>query len=79
MPSEVLKKHVWVSTGGFFETPSFRAALNAFGVDRMLYSVDYPYGSLERGRTFLEKLPVDDETLAKIAHQNADDLLKLVV
>ena len=77
LPSRVLKEHVWVSTGGFFTLPSFLAALEAFGADRMLYSVDYPYGSLEKGRAFLEQLPVNTDVLAKITHKNADALLKL--
>lgn len=77
MPSEILRRHVWVSTSGFFMVPSFMATLDAFGADRILYSVDYPFGSLERGRTFLEQLPVDAATLAKITHENADSLLKL--
>ncbi len=77
IPSEILRKHIWVSTSGFFFLPSFMATLDAFGTDRILYSVDYPFGSLERGRAFLEELPIDTETLAKIAHGNADKLLKL--
>ena len=77
VPSEILRRHVWVSVGGFFIMPSFMAALDAFGADRLLYSVDYPFGSLERGRAFLEQLPIDAETLAKITHGNADRLLKL--
>ncbi len=79
IPSEILRKHIWVSTSGFFFLPSFVATLDAFGADRLLYSVDYPFGSLERGRAFLEEIAVDAETLAKIAHRNADQLLKLVV
>lgn len=78
IPSQLIRKHVWVSTGGFFYLPSFMAALDAFGPDRMLYSVDYPFGSLENGRAFLEGLPVDTDTLAKLTHQNADKLLKLL-
>lgn len=77
LPSEILRKHVWVSTSGFFMVPSFLAALDAFGADRILYSVDYPFGSLEGGRAFLEQLPVNADTLAKITHGNADSLLKL--
>jgi uncharacterized protein len=77
LPSEILRRHVWVSTGGLFFLPSFMAALDAFGPDRMLYSVDYPFGSLESGRAFLEQLPLDAETLAKMTHKNADALLKL--
>jgi predicted TIM-barrel fold metal-dependent hydrolase len=79
VPSELLRKHVWVSTGGFFFLPSFMATLDAFGADRVLYSVDYPFGSLEGGRDVLEKLPVDNDTFFKIAHGNADRLLKLNV
>jgi predicted TIM-barrel fold metal-dependent hydrolase len=77
LPSEILRQHVWVGPSGFYFLPSFMAALDAFGPDRILFSVDYPFGSLEAGRKFLEELPVDAETLAKIAHGNADRLLKL--
>ena len=77
VPSEILRRQVWVSFGGFFALPSFMATLDAFGVDRVLYSVDYPFGSLERGRAFLESLPLEPKDLAKIAHRNADQLLKL--
>jgi uncharacterized protein len=68
IPSEILRKHVWVSASGFFFLPSLMAALDAFGAERLLYSVDFPFGSLEKGRPFLEELPVGDEILAKIAH-----------
>jgi predicted TIM-barrel fold metal-dependent hydrolase len=77
LPSDILRQHVWVSTGGFFFLPSFTAALDAFGPERLLYSVDYPFGSLEGGRSFLESLPVDADTLSKLTHENADRLLKL--
>ncbi len=77
VPSELLRKHVWVSMSGFYFLPSFLATLDAFGGDRLLYSVDYPFGSLDRGRKFLEDLPVADDVLAKIAHGNADQLLRL--
>ncbi len=79
VPSEVLRRHLWVSMSGFFVMPSFMAALDAFGADRLLYSVDYPFGSLSQGRAFLDQLPVDGPTLAKIAHVNADQLFKLDV
>jgi uncharacterized protein len=79
VPSQILRQHVWVSTSGFFFLPSFMAALDAFGANRLLYSVDFPFGSLDGGRAFLEQLPIDAETLEKIAHGNADDLLKLVL
>jgi predicted TIM-barrel fold metal-dependent hydrolase len=52
-------------------------ALAVFGADRVLFSIDYPYSSNQQGRTFLDsvKLPAGD--LEKLAHGNADQLLKL--
>ena len=77
MPSEILRRQVWVSFGGFFLLSSFMATLDAFGIDRILYSVDYPFGSPERGRAFLESLPLEPKDLAKVTHRSADQLLKL--
>jgi hypothetical protein len=49
-----------------------------FGVDRILFSVDYPFSPNLAGRRFLDALPVSPADRAKIAHGNADALLKLV-
>ena len=77
IPSEILREHVWVSMSGFYFLPSFMAALDAFGADRIVFSSDYPWGSPRAGRTFLEQLPVDQDVLEKIAHGNADALLHI--
>ena len=77
LPSEVLRKHVHVTMGGFFMEPSFMATLDAFGADRIMFSVDYPFGDPKKGVAFLENLPLSSENRAKIAHQNADRLFKL--
>ncbi len=77
LPSEVLRKHVHVTMGGFFMKPSFMAALDAFGPDRIMFSVDYPFGNPKKGVAFLDSLPLSPEDTAKIAHLNADRLFKL--
>lgn len=64
VPGQVLRDNVWVSMSGFFMMPSFMATLDAFGIDRIIYSVDYPFGSLEHGRAVLETLPVSADDLA---------------
>jgi predicted TIM-barrel fold metal-dependent hydrolase len=53
------------------------ATLEAFGADRIMFSVDYPFGDPKQGVTFLESLSLSSEDKAKIAHQNADRLFKL--
>lgn len=75
--SETILDHVVVTISGFFTLPPFLAALLAFGPDRILFSVDYPYASDLAGRAFLNALPIPPSDKHKIAHGNADRILKL--
>lgn len=45
------------------------------GIDRIVFTADYPFGSMSAGRQFLEQMP--NNTADKIAHLNAERLLKL--
>lgn len=76
--SETLKNNVWITTSGLFTQSPFQLALETFGVDRILFSVDYPYSPNKAGKKFLEEMKVSDEDKEKIAHGNADKLLKLI-
>ena len=42
-----------------------------------MYSVDYPYLTNTGARRFLEALPISRDDQAKIAHGNAEALLRL--
>jgi predicted TIM-barrel fold metal-dependent hydrolase len=68
---------VWLTTSGIFTEPPFLAALLTFGIDRIMFSVDYPYASNAKGRAFLDRLSLAPADMAKLTHQNADALLKL--
>ncbi len=75
--TQTILEQVWITTSGFFTLPPFLAALMTFGTDRILFSVDYPFVSNMAGRKFLDELPVSATDREKIAHGNADRLLKL--
>jgi predicted TIM-barrel fold metal-dependent hydrolase len=75
--SQTILDHVTITTAGFFTQPPFLAALLTFGADRILFSVDYPFSKNDAARKFLDDLPVSSDDKAKIAHGNADRLLKL--
>ena len=47
------------------------------GVDRIMFSADYPYGSMAEGSAFLDQLPVSPADKERIAHRNAERLLRL--
>jgi predicted TIM-barrel fold metal-dependent hydrolase len=76
---QTILDQVWITTSGFFTMAPFMAALMSFGADRILFSVDYPFASNARARAFLDTLPVSPADRAKIAHGNADRLLRLPV
>ncbi|MGA2395125.1 MAG: amidohydrolase family protein [Candidatus Lustribacter sp.] len=75
--SQTILDHVTITTSGFFTVPPFLAALLTFGADRILFSVDYPFADNDDARAFLDTLPVTPDDKVKIAHGNADRLLKL--
>ena len=76
-PSEILLEHLSITISGFLILPSFLTTLETFGVERMMYSVDYPFGSLESSRAFFDELPLGLADRDKIAHANAERLLNL--
>ena len=66
-----------ITTSGYFTLPPLLCALMVFGADRMLFAVDYPFSSNTVGRAFLENAPITPADLEKIAHTNAERLLKI--
>lgn len=75
--SRTITDHVWVTTSGIFTEPPFLSALLTFGIDRLMFSVDYPYASNAKGRSFLDRISLAPTDMAKLTHRNADTLLKL--
>jgi uncharacterized protein len=75
--SRTIFDQVWITTSGIFTEPPFIAALETFGIDRIMFSVDYPYAPNANGRAFLDRLSISPADMAKLTHGNADALLKL--
>lgn len=75
--SEYFHDHFHITTSGYFTLPPLLCALEVVGADRILFSIDYPFSSTDTGRRFLDSLPFSPADLGKIAHQNAERLLKI--
>lgn len=78
---DVWARDIWVTTSGMFTMAPMACLLKTTALDRILYSVDYPYSATEQGRDFLELLResgmVSKEELKMIACENAKSLLKI--
>ena len=77
LPSKTIVDQVWITTSGIFSQPPFIAALQTFGIDRIMFSVDYPFAPDARGRDFLNEVALAPADMVKLCHGNADALLKL--
>lgn len=73
--SSYLRENVHYTFSGFNFTPTFLDLMLRVGIDRILFSADYPYGSMAQARGFLDGLPVSEGDREKIAHGNAERLL----
>jgi uncharacterized protein len=49
--------------------------VNTVGIDRVLFTTDYPYGDMKAARQFLDQMPINVNDKKKIAHLNAERLL----
>jgi uncharacterized protein len=74
---QTYREHVYVSPSGMLTLPHFQFIHAPMGAQRILYSIDYPYQSLDGARTFIERLPIGDADKALIAHGNAERLFGL--
>src|ERR1041385_2062270 len=71
-PSRAILDQVWITTSGIFSQPPFIAALQTFGIDRIMFSIDYPFAPNAKGRKFLDEVPLSPADMAKLTHGNAD-------
>jgi uncharacterized protein len=72
-----LRENVHYTFGGFNFAATFLNLLLEVGVERIMFSVDHPYGSMAEARAFLQHLPVSAADRERIAHGNAEKLLGL--
>jgi uncharacterized protein len=75
--SAYLRENVHYTFSGFNWTPAFLDLLLQVGSDRIMFSTDHPYASMTEARTFLEELPASPADKERIAHGNAERLLRL--
>ncbi len=74
---EQFSRHFSITTSGNFSTPALLCSMQELGVDRILFSVDWPFVQNAPGTRWLNELQLSAEDKAKIASGNAKRLLKI--
>ena len=75
--AETLRRNLYLTTSGYnFDAPLL-CALAAFGVDRVMFSVDHPFGEQRAGHRLPAVRAGGAGDREKIAHGNAEALLRI--
>lgn len=80
---QVYDENLWITTSGVWSINPMACLLRNTKIERILYSVDYPFAKNESGLEFMEELEksglVTKEQFEMIGYKNAQDLLKVKV
>jgi len=70
-------QHFYITTSGNFSTPALLCSMMELGVDRILFSVDWPFVQNVPGTKWIHELQLSTEDKSKILSGNARRLLKM--
>ena len=69
--------HFSVTTSGFFSNPALLCCVQELGIDRILFSVDWPFVKNTVATTWVKTVPLCHEDQVKLLSGNAKRLLKM--
>jgi predicted TIM-barrel fold metal-dependent hydrolase len=75
--TQYLLENLYVTTSGFFRTQALNATIAEIGEDRVLFSTDYPYESMQEAAVWFDNAAINDNTREKIGRTNAEHLFGL--
>ena len=75
--SATYRDQVWVGPSGMLDMPHFMFVREVVGIDRLVFSIDYPNLTLNGARNWLAKLPISNSEKEAFAFRNAQTLLHL--
>jgi 2,3-dihydroxybenzoate decarboxylase len=71
-------KHFYITTSGFFSSIALDCCIQEIGLERIMFSVDYPYVDNKPGTDWaLHELKMSDADRASLLSGNAKRILKL--
>ena len=76
-PGDCFRKHFWITTSGVCDNAALQCSIDSLGIDRVMFSTDYPYEDIELAGNWIEQAPISNTIRQKIYRDNAQHLLKL--
>jgi 2,3-dihydroxybenzoate decarboxylase len=77
LPSEYFGTNIAITTTGVFSHAALIAAIQAVGIDNVMFSIDYPFEPTGKAADFIRSAPLAPADKEKVAHANAERILQL--
>jgi 2,3-dihydroxybenzoate decarboxylase len=77
LPSEYFGTNIAITTTGVFSHAALIAAIEAVGIDSVMFSIDYPFETSKKAVDFMLAAPLAPGDKEKVAHANAERILRL--
>jgi 2,3-dihydroxybenzoate decarboxylase len=71
------RKHFHLTTSGNFDTAALVNAISVMGVDRVMFSVDWPFEDVGEGAQWIDTARIDEADRIKVGRTNAINLFRL--
>jgi len=75
--ADYYRQHFWLTTSGAFSDAALTCSIAEMGIERVLFSVDWPFQRNLAGKQWMDAAPVSAQQRALIFGGNAAKLLKL--
>jgi 2,3-dihydroxybenzoate decarboxylase len=76
-PSQYIRENIVVTLSGMFSAEPLNCTIAALGAERVMFSADYPFESIDEAAEFIDTVPLDEKVRGDIAYNNAARLLRL--
>ena len=74
---DTFSEHFWITTSGNFSDPAMLCCIQEMGVERIIFSIDYPFVDNPPGTEWMERLSLSRDDKKKILNENVRKILKV--
>lgn len=75
--NEYLRRNFYITTSGWFSDDALKYVINKVGIDRIMFSIDYPYEKQNIACEWIDNIDLPFKDKEKIAYKNAKRILKI--
>jgi len=75
--TEYLQRNIYITTSGWFSNDALEYVIKKVGIDRVMFSIDYPFEDQSDASDWMDNVPLSIEDKEKVAYKNAARLLKI--